>query len=133
MPTPLFIAAFFGVLIASGGAFAATRVALAWGTALQDPLGRAASTGTGMRATALGYPAPPEAAQRVIEINRGRKSVTVTNGETILFRVNGMSFAWTFDVTLDQRSFPLSKIAPEHIDVRGISVYCVPDLFERGD
>jgi len=83
------------------------------------------------RPSAYGYPAPPEKVDRVIEIKRGRQFVNVTNGETILFKVYGKVFAWKFNRTLDHRNFDLSEIAPKDIDVRGIKVYCVPDLYER--
>jgi hypothetical protein len=78
-----------------------------------------------------GSPASGEGADRVIEIKAGRKFINVTNGETILFKVSGKSFAWKFSTTLRHRSFDFSIVAPKDIDVRGIRVFCVPDLYER--
>lgn len=80
-----------------------------------------------------GYPARAGSADRVIEIRRGRKLVTVTNGETILFKVYGKAFAWKFESVPGHANFDLEEIAPQDVDVRGIRVYCVPDLYQRSN
>jgi len=80
---------------------------------------------------AYGQPASPEQADRVITIRPGRRFVNVTNGETVLFKVNGRAFAWRFTPTISHRTFRLEEIAPGDIDVRGVQVFCGPDLYER--
>lgn len=103
-----------------------------WTAAAQGmPAAYAAEAPAGPSRNAYGHPAPADQPARIIVIAPGQRYVNVTNGETILFRVNGRSFAWTFRTSVRHRSFELSEVAPVDVDVRGIRVYCVPDLYER--
>jgi Heavy-metal resistance protein CzcE len=70
-------------------------------------------------------------ADRVIEVGAGTRYVNVKSGETVLFKVGGKSFTWTFDETLSHPSFDLAAIAPEGIAVPGVRIYCAPTEYER--
>lgn len=76
-------------------------------------------------------PAPGDMVDRVIEIRAGTQYVNVTGGETILFKVGSKSFVRKFYTMLDHGNFDLSEIAPSDLDVRGVRVFCDPDLYER--
>lgn len=83
------------------------------------------------RSLVFGHPAGPEQVDRVIQIRKGQRFVNVTNGETVLFKVNGKSFTWRFSRSLMHRRFALKDIAPREVDVPDVDVYCIPDLYER--
>lgn len=95
------------------------------------PAAHAAAAPATPSGNAYGHPAPADQPARIIVIAPGQRYVNVTNGETILFRVNGRSFAWTFKTSFRHRTFDLSDVAPVDVDVRGVRVFCVPDLYER--
>jgi hypothetical protein len=95
------------------------------------PLRSAEPAATNRHTAAHGHAANAASAQRVIEIAPGMKAVNVRDGETVLFKAGGESFAWTFEPTLLHASFGLADIAPAGMDVRGVQVYCEPTPYER--
>jgi len=72
------------------------------------------------------------AAMRTIAINADTKWVNVTNGETVQFNVNGVSFSWHFDTYQDETSFDLVKIAPAGVMVGNVRVYVAANPLYRG-
>jgi len=78
-----------------------------------------------------GHAASAANVDRVIEVRPGTRYVNVTSGETVLFKVGGQSFTWTFDKTLDHPSFDLGQIAPAGLAVQNVRIYCAPDEYER--
>ncbi len=78
-----------------------------------------------------GHAAAPEQAGRAIDIGPGRRLVNVSSGETVLFRVNGESFAWQFPLTPPRDCFSLKEIAPPNIRVPRVTICEGPDLDER--
>jgi len=78
-----------------------------------------------------GHAAGAAKVDRVIEVRPGTRYVNVTSGETVLFKVGGQSFTWTFDKTLDHPSFDLGQIAPAGVAVQDVRIYCAPDQYER--
>jgi hypothetical protein len=68
---------------------------------------------------------------RVIDVRPDTRYVNVKSGETVLFKVGGKSFTWTFDETLDHPSFDLAQIAPEGLIGQSVRIYCAPTEYER--
>lgn len=96
-----------------------------------EPILLAAPAAADTHTAVHGHAANAASAQRVIEIAPGTKAVNVQDGETVLFKVGGQSFAWTFEPTLRHTTFGLAEIAPAGVDVQGVQVYCQPTPYER--
>lgn len=79
----------------------------------------------------LGSPASEQYVDRQIELRPGTRYVNVTWGETVVFKVNGKTFAWKFD-TLGTPVFALPEIAPKNISVPGTRVYVGQSPLEHG-
>src|SRR5262245_30576670 len=60
-----------------------------------------------------GAPAAASAAQRTVDITSDTTKVTVTNGETVQFNVDGKSFTWRFDLYHDDGVVDLATLAPQ--------------------
>ncbi len=68
---------------------------------------------------------------RTVVIKPDTKSVSVTNGETVQFQVEGKSFVWHFSTFQPEAVFALAKIAPEDSKVGDVHVYALPDPIYR--
>lgn len=95
-------------------------------------LAPAAQAGVSNTPADFGQPAAPAAAARTITITPTTKSVTVENGETVQFVVNGKTFAWHFDTYNRDTNFDLARIAPRDVNVPKVHVYLTPDATYRG-
>lgn len=75
----------------------------------------------------LGDPAPATVAARTIVIRPNTKSVNVVGGETVRFKVDGKSFAWSFNVPETVTSFDLNRVAPADMLDHKVKVYVATD------
>lgn len=80
-----------------------------------------------IRPDLYGKPAPATTAARVIEIAPTTKHVTVTNGETITFHVQGQHYTWSFQLYQQEGAVALSAILPKDLHADGVIVYVAPD------
>lgn len=62
-------------------------------------------------------------AVRKIVIQPNTKSVTVQDGETVTFVVDGKTFSYHFQTWPTTNVLPLSAIAPQEVNVGGVRVY----------
>jgi hypothetical protein len=92
----------------------------------------------GMTATAgeintkyYGAPAAAVAANRVIEITSGVKSVQVNNGEIVTFSVDGQRYTWSFQLYSKEGAIALSALLPNNIRADGVTVYVAADPLYR--
>ncbi|CDG83640.1 CzcE family metal-binding protein [Janthinobacterium agaricidamnosum] len=74
----------------------------------------------------------PDTPAREITIDANTKSVNVTDGETVKFNVNGKSFVWRFDTYHDAFNVKLSLLAPNSINVDGVTAYISSNSLYRG-
>ena len=70
-----------------------------------------------------GAPALASAAVRTIDITASTKSVSVTNGETVTFNINGKQFTWKFDLYFQAGVVDLAFILPQEAHADGVKVY----------
>ncbi len=74
----------------------------------------------------------PNTPARDITIDASTKSVNVADGETVRFNVSGKSFVWHFETYHDAFNVKLSLIAPNGINVDGITAYIASNPLYRG-
>jgi hypothetical protein len=70
-----------------------------------------------------GAAAPASAAERTIDINAQTKSVSVINGETVTFNINGKQFTWKFDLYFQEGVVDLGFLFPGDLQANGVKVY----------
>ena len=70
-------------------------------------------------------------ADRTIVVKPGTKSISVANGETVEFQVEGKSFVWHFNTYQPEAVFTLAQIAPQGANVGDVHVYALPDPLYR--
>jgi hypothetical protein len=68
-----------------------------------------------------------QAAERTVEITANTRSVNVTNGQTVNFKVGDGSFAWHVSTYPNVNAFDLAKIAPAGVEVPNVLVYVTAD------
>lgn len=78
-----------------------------------------------------GEPVAPMAATQHINLHAGQRWVNVDNGDTVLFTIDGKSFAWHFQTLTDETNLDLSTIAPPDVNVQGIRVYVASEPIYR--
>jgi hypothetical protein len=70
----------------------------------------------------FGAPAAASAAQRTVDVTPDTKQISVTNGETVQFNVDGKSFTWHFDLYHDDGVVDLATLAPQDFKAGGVKV-----------
>jgi hypothetical protein len=60
---------------------------------------------------------------RHIVITPQTKWVNVTDGQTVIFKLDSRTFSWRFEIWPNKDTFSLAKIAPADVDVSGVQVY----------
>ena len=77
-----------------------------------------------------GEPASPSYAERTIVVTPQTRSINVTHGEVVKFKVGAQEFAWDFDGLA--QPFELSKIAPEGALDHSVRVYIGTSVQDGG-
>jgi hypothetical protein len=72
------------------------------------------------------------AAHRKVVIHEKTRHVNVTNGEVVLFEVNGKRFTFAFNAWPNDSSVPLSVIAPKDVELPDVRVYIAPSPYTQG-
>ncbi|WP_354687917.1 CzcE family metal-binding protein [Cupriavidus necator] len=75
------------------------------------------------RAALFGSPAPVPTATRTITLASGMKYVNVNSGETVAFKAEAQTVAWTFLESIQGTSVRMSTILPDIPESQGIWVH----------
>jgi hypothetical protein len=101
--------------------------------AASGSIGGLLASDTVAEATApLGRPVSPTQADRIVELKPGMRWMNVAYGESVLFKMNGKSFAWRFDAMPTRTQIDLGEIAPADFPMREFRVFIAPQPEYRG-
>jgi hypothetical protein len=94
--------------------------------------GLLASDQVAQATSSMGTAISPAESDRIVELNPTMRSMNVAYGERVIFRMNGKSFAWRFDVMPSRTHVDLREIAPADFPMRELRVFVAPQPDYRG-